>query len=241
MTALLDRLAEGLARFGLILRGGFAVEPSDDIPALSSGRASRTVLMIGNVGDRSVDGMGGDPMWRAFAAARARFPGDHPMNDWTRAAIDPIAREVGAMALYPFDGPPYRPFQRWAMRAEPVAPSPLGLLIHPTYGLWHAYRAALVFAEEIDLPPRQDIASPCDTCVDKPCLTSCPVGAFTAKGYDVPRCASFLETAAGEDCLAKACRARRACPVAPERAPVTAQARFHMGAFLRARLTARRP
>ena len=62
------------------------------------------------------------------------------------AAIDPLARSVGAMALYPFDGPPYRPFQRWAMRAEPVAPSPLGLFIHPEYGLWHAYRAALVFA-----------------------------------------------------------------------------------------------
>jgi len=235
MMAALDRAAQGLAPFGLLLRGGFAALPSDDIPPLPNGRAARAVLMIGNVGQPSTRGAGGDPMWRAFAAARAGFPGDHPMNDWTRAAIDPLAREIGAMALYPFDGPPYRPFQKWAMRAEPVSPSPLGLFIHPEYGLWHAYRAALVFAESIELPPRAEIASPCETCADKPCLSACPVGAFTTKGYDVPRCASFLETKAGEDCLDHACRARRACPVAPERAPVTAQARFHMEAFLSAR------
>src|SRR4030095_137820 len=43
---------------------------------------------------------------------------------------------------------------RWAMRAEAVAPSPLGILIHPDYGLWHAYRGALAFAERLALPPR---------------------------------------------------------------------------------------
>ena len=229
------RLTEGLEPFGLVLRGGFAAEPQDGIPQLPDGRPARSVLMVGNVGMPD-----GDPMWRAFAAARARFPGDHPMNDWTRAAIDPIARSVGALALYPFDGPPYRPFQRWAMRAEPVSPSPLGLFIHPDYGLWHAYRAALVLAEELDLSPRADTASPCDTCADKPCLHACPVGAFTPAGYDVPRCATFLKTDAGEDCMTNACRARRACPVAPNRAPVTAQARFHMEAFLRG-ASVRRP
>lgn len=223
-----DRIDECLRPFGLVLRGGFRVDAADGVPPLPDGRAPRAVLMIGNVG-----APGGDPMWRAFAADRARFPGPHPMNDWTRAAIDPLARSIGAVALYPFDGPPYHPFQKWAMRAEPAAPSPLGLLIHPEFGLWHAYRAALVFAEQIDLPPRADIASPCDTCADKPCLTACPVGAFTTKGYDVPRCAAFLESDAGEDCLDHACRARRACPVAPDRAPVSDQARFHMEAFRR--------
>lgn len=233
MTALADRIAEALRPFGLVLRGGFAAGPLDGVPSLDGGRAARGVLMVGNVG-----ASGGDPMWRAFAAARARFPGPHPLNDWTRAAIDPLACAVGAMALFPFGGPPYHPFQKWAMRAEPVAPSPIGLLIHPEYGLWHAYRAALVFAEAIDVPARAEIASPCETCEAKPCLTACPVDAFSAQGYDVPRCASFLESEAGRDCMDNACRARRACPVAPDRAPVPAQARFHMKAFLSgARLT----
>lgn len=232
MTSATEAVAEGLRPFGLVLRGGFAAERGDAVPPLGDGRPAGTVVMVGNVGQPT-----GDPMWRAFAAMRAPFSGVHPMNDWTRAAIDPLARAVGAHALYPFHGPPYHPFQRWAMRAEPVFPSPLGLLVHPQHGLWHAYRAALVFAGEVAMPPRAEAASPCDTCAGKPCLAACPVDAFSPKGYDVPRCVAFLQSGTGDDCLDKACRARRACPVAPDRAPETAQARFHMEAFLRARAT----
>ena len=53
---------------------------------------------------------------------------------------------------------------RWAQRAEPLHPSPLGVLIHPVHGLWHAYRGALAFAEPIELPPRADLPSPCASC-----------------------------------------------------------------------------
>ena len=137
----------------------------------------------------------------------------------------------GASALYPFDGPPYWPFQRWAMRAEPVRPSPLGILIHPRHGLWHAYRAALAFAEEIPLPPREDAPDLCGECADKPCLAACPVGAFGAAGYDVGACLEHLRSAAGRDCMTAGCRARRACPVGQQHAYPPAQAAFHMAAF----------
>ena len=45
--------------------------------------------------------------------------------------IEALARELGGKALFPFGGPPFLPFQRWAQRAEPVHSSPIGLLIHP--------------------------------------------------------------------------------------------------------------
>lgn len=221
-------IAELIAPSGLALRGGFHPEPEDGVPALPGGVAARTVLMLGNAGAQS-----GDPMWRAFAAARHRFDGPNPLDDWTRSVVDTLARDVGAEALYPFGGAPYWPFQRWAMRAEPVFPSPLGLLVHPVHGLWHGYRAALIFAELLPLPPREDVSSPCTSCAAKPCLTACPVGAFTAGGYDVEACAAHLESADGTACLDGGCRARLACPVAPARAPIPDQARFHMEAFLR--------
>jgi len=84
------------------------------------------------------------------------------------------------------------------------------------------------------------LPSPCDTCVAKPCLATCPVGAFAPSGYDVQGCVAHLELAAGCDCMQGGCRARRACPVAPELAYEAAQADFHMQAFLNARRGARR-
>ena len=107
----------------------------------------------------------GSSLWPAFSgSAEAGDGAPHPLNRWTQRVVGEIAREVGAMPLFPFGGPPYLPFQRWAMRAEAVAPSPLGILIHPDYGLWHAYRGALAFAERLALPPRVERPRPCDSC-----------------------------------------------------------------------------
>jgi hypothetical protein len=123
------------------------------------------------------------------------------------------------------------PFQRWAMRAEAVHPSPIGMLIHPLFGLWHAYRAALAWPEGLDLPARPALASPCETCAEKPCLSTCPVGAFSRRGYDVPSCVRHLDTPAGADCMGEGCRARRACPVGRDYRYAPVQAEFHMLPF----------
>lgn len=221
-----EGISKALAGSGLMLRGGFAVLPADRLPPLADGRAPATLLLLGNAGPE---------LWQAFAAspeAADRLP--HPLDRWTRRLVDPAAASVGAAAIYPFDAEPAWPFQRWAMRAEAVHPSPIGLLIHPEFGLWHAYRAALLLGEPVALPAPAARPSPCETCEDRPCLSSCPVGAFAPGRYDVPRCLNHIEAPAGEDCLEKGCRARRACPVGPAYRPAAAQAGFHMRAFLAA-------
>jgi len=127
----------------------------------------------------------------------------------------------------------------WARRAGAGHVSPLGLNIHPTYGLWHAFRAALLFPVAFDLPMQSAGPHPCETCADKPCLTACPVNAFNGSSYDVAACASHLETAAGENCMSGGCLARRACPVGQAFAYEPAQMQFHMKAFRNSRLAAR--
>jgi hypothetical protein len=213
-----------VAATGLMLRGGFHPEPTDGVPA-GGGRLTKTVLLVGNVGGA---------MWEAFAASPEMADGaPHALDRWTRRVLSAIAATLGATALYPFDGPPYLPFQRWAMRAEAVAPSPLGILIHPDYGLWHAYRGALAFAERIELAPRDERPRPCDSCADKPCLTTCPVGAFSERGYDVPTCIGHIDGPAGTECMTGSCLARRACPIGRAYAYGPAQAAYHMRAFRR--------
>ena len=132
----------------------------------------------------------------------------------------------------PSDGPPYQPFQQWAMRAEPVFPSPLGILIHPDYGLWHGYRGALLFEDRVVLPATVGASSPCDACPGRPCLSACPVSAFDGTAYDVPVCRAHLRSGQGEACLGGSCLARRACPVGVEYVYGESHARFHMAAFL---------
>jgi ferredoxin len=208
-------LAFALRPHGLIVRGGF-----NALPGEVACEDARSVILIGNAGGA---------MWEAFAA---HIDGDsNPLDRWTRGVVDPIAREFRARAVYPF-GPEVWPFQRWALRAEPVHASPLGILIHPDYGLWHAYRAALLFAEELSLPQRDKHPSPCDSCEAKPCLSACPVGAFSGTAYDVPACAGYLATD-DAGCRNAGCQARNACPVGPEWRYPDAEIRFHMAAFSR--------
>jgi hypothetical protein len=113
--------------------------------------------------------------------------------------------------------------------------TPLGLNIHPIYGLWHAYRAALLFPVEFDIPVQSPGPHPCEPCAAKPCLSACPVNAFDGTSYDVPACASHIATGTGETCMIHGCLARHACPVGQNHAYAPAQAAFHMRAFLAAR------
>lgn len=226
MTGAYDRLRGAAGAQGLILRGGFHPEPDAQVPPGPDGVSPQTLILIGNAGPA---------MWDVFAESREYAEGvADAMDRWTERVIGELGETFGAVPVFPFGGPPYWPFQRWARRAEPVTPSPVGVLIHPDYGLWHAYRGALLFAERLDLPPRDDRPVPCDSCADKPCLHSCPVDAFKPDGYDVPACAGFLATQAGTDCLDKGCQARRACPIGRDYHYRPAQARWHMEAFNRA-------
>ncbi len=165
------------------------------------------------------------------------------MDRWSQSIGDALAQQYGGVAVYPSDGPPYAPFQQWATRAEPLQPSPLLLRMHPSWGLWHAYRFALLLPELSvgDAGTLLAAAAPsvdpdiCRNCDGQPCLQACPVDAFRAGAYDVGACASHLHGPTGADCMQDGCLARRACPVAPALRYAPAHAAFHMQAFIRRR------
>ncbi len=221
----LTEIEAALTPSGLILRGGFHPRPEDRVPPLPNGVPAGTLVLVGNAGPS---------MWRAFRAISPERAISDALDIWTRRVLEAAAATLNAHIVFPFTGPPWLPFQRWARRAEPVSPSPIGPLIHPDYGLWHAYRGALVFASALDLPPPDRRPSPCESCEDKPCLVTCPVAALEPGSYDLPACLDHIASEAGRDCSALSCRARRACPVGTEYAYEPEQAAFHMAAFIRA-------
>jgi hypothetical protein len=220
----LAQINQDIRRSGLAPRGALRLvdaERTGDLAEIA------TIVLIG---------MRGREGWSAFAESEEKSDGRaHPLDRWSRRIIDGLARACFARAFYPFVGPPYLPFQTWAMRAEPVHVSPLGALIHREYGLWHSYRGALGFAEPFPIPKIERGASPCEACVARPCLSACPVSAFSSTGYDVETCAAHLAKADGAACLEGGCLARRACPIGEEHRHGAEQASFHMRAFFAAR------
>lgn len=190
----LVELAAAASALGLVLRGSFRPTTGEAI-AGPSGTPAACLVLLGAVGDSH---------WPAFSASDEAQDGrPDPLDRWSRRLIEGLAHGWRARALFPFDGPPFWPFQRWAVRAEPVHLSPLGLLIHPRYGLWHSYRGALAFDRLLEGLPEEGPAgsaaaagasepSPCVTCEARPCLSACPVAAFVpppvpeAPAFDVP-------------------------------------------------------
>ncbi len=204
---------------GLAFRGAFHPEP-DDLPL---GNRAGTLVLLGFVGGEQ---------WAGFVASPEYQDGKpNPLDRWSHRVISALARELNARPYFPFTAP-FMPFIRWAQKAEPVRPSAIGMLIHPDFGLWHAWRGALAFDEAMDLPPRDARPRPCDACEDKPCLSACPVDAFDGTGaFDVASCGGHIRRPEGADCMSLGCRARRACPVGRDYQYSDQQTAFHMRAF----------
>jgi len=224
-----DQLCRRAEALGLAVRGAFHPAPGELAAALP-GVSAGTIALLGFTGSLQW------PHFERSAEAMDALP--DPLDRWSRRMIGTLAREFGAVDVYP-SAPPLLPFQRFSRRSEPVHPSPIGLLIHPHWGLWHAYRGALVFERRIELPAIEPKASPCEACAAKPCLSACPVHAFSGGSYDLDACVNHVRSAAGAACREGGCLARRACPVGDEFRYVPAQARFHTEAFLRT--TAQKP
>ena len=219
----LDRV---LADRGLCRLGGFHLDDHETLlEDQKAGKAFRggTLLLIGNDGRRLWE-RSGEEIEALKAAGEA-----NPLDHWTQSILDPVAARFGVGVVYPFSGPPHSPFTRWALRSTNLHQSPLGLTIHPEFGLWHAFRAAFHVAESLALD-HVGVPSPCDSCSDKPCLTACPVGAFTGTSFDVEACRGHLHDES-VDCWPHGCLARVACPVGSAWHYGEAQARFHTSAF----------
>jgi hypothetical protein len=219
----LQTISNQLAAHGLILRGGFVFGDEEAVPVGPESRPAKSALLIGQAGAAP---------WPHFMKWWQRQPRDlpNPLDTWSREIIDGVAAHLGASAVYPSDKP-YQPFQRWAMRAEGLKPSPLGILMHPEYGLWHAYRGALLFAGEVPIQGPRNPIHLCDLCVGKPCLKSCPVEAYSGEGFAYQSCLGHVRGAAGGPCRSGGCLDRNACPYGADyRYPAEVQA-FHMASF----------
>lgn len=203
------------ARHRLGIFGAFHPEAEDALP-----EGTGTLVLLGP----------DDGFWPYVTASPEFADGrPDPLDRWSRRVIGRMACELRAKAHFPFGGPPWKPFFRWALRSGRAFASPVTLLVHDTAGLMVSYRGAIALKERIALPA--PVPSPCDSCAERPCLTACPAEALTGRGYDLARCHAFLDTPDGLENLARGCAVRRACPISARYDRPEAQSAFHMAQF----------
>ena len=212
----LDKVAAAAARERLAVFGAFHPGAEDDAP-----EGTGTLVLLGPL----------EPGFWAHVSAAPEFAdgAPDPLDRWSARVIGALAKALGGTALFPFGGPPYRPFVRWALASGRAWRSPVTLLVHDTAGLMVSYRGAIALAERLALPPSPP--PPCATCDGQPCRSACPAGALSGDGYDVAACHHLLDTSAGLDCMTRGCAARRACPVSRSYGRLPEQSAYHMRLF----------
>ncbi|OYX40574.1 MAG: ferredoxin [Rhodobacterales bacterium 32-67-9] len=210
-------MEDRIAPHRLAVFGAFHAEAGDELPPDTG-----TVFLLGPEEPGFWRHVTSDPEWLDGQP--------DPLDRWSARVIGAIARSFGGTACFPFGGPPYHPFYRWALRTGRAWASPVTLLVHDRAGLFASYRGAILLPQRIDLPP-PPAAAPCADCLGQPCRGACPASALSAAGYDVPACHGFLDTEAGGECLSLGCAVRRACPVSQAYGRLPEQSAYHMRLF----------
>ncbi len=228
-----------MAPHGLNLVATVAAERYDAAVKLEN-RAShiapgaRTIVVIGN---------GGGAFWAAFKRHLAANPGwssrENPLDDFTRLVFERETSGVRAASglahtiIYPFmNSGPTLNFMQAGRLAGLSGPSILGVMVHPVYGPWIAFRAAIVLRESIDAPGEASGFDPCPGCTARTCIGACPAGAVGfPQGWDIPKCLTHrVEVEA--DCAPR-CHARVACVLGPEHRYPDDELEYHQMRALR--------
>ena len=161
---------------------------------------------------------GGQDLWTHFLEDLRANPSHlidtaHPLDDfigrWIQS-VDPNPDSTRRWIQCAEEADVFVDFRLLSTSAGLGTPSLLGLVIHSEYGLWVSMRAVLLSTEVFESTKSNTMQSPCEQCIEKPCISACPAGAVTLSGWSVQRCATFH----GESTLcATQCHSRQVCPV----------------------------
>lgn len=205
----------GINLFHAFDTDSIATSISDAVPHLNLNQYPTTIL-VANAGYK---------FWQSMKDAKVE--GEDPIDQYSTTIVQRYSQhflDAEFELLYPSDYPVS--LRTIGSKTGWSHDSPMGISIHPEFGLWFAYRA--LFMVSTPLPASQPIQlkHPCESCVDKPCQAVCPASAVTEMGaFDLDTCARFRiedDSICGFQCLS-----RISCPVGAEYRYVPEQMKYH--------------
>jgi len=174
------------------------------------------LLLFGHAGKR---------FWQRLIESKVTSPNqvDDRSVQVIKTCLANVASASDYKILYP--GSSMLPLQDLGRLSGWHHDSPLGLGIHPSYGLWFAYRGVVLSKTTFTPTVSLTNPSPCLSCKDKNCIATCPAKALSPDRFDVKKCVSYRLTEEST-CTAK-CIARIACPVGSEHRYAEDQLNYH--------------
>lgn len=171
-------------------------------------------------------GHGGRELWQSLDPIHWRHT--DPIDSFSHAAAQHFSQQVLRGYRYQIIYPGTRPvaLQQLGSTAGWHCDSPLGLGIHPHWGLWFAYRAVILTDAPLPEIGQPDPATACEQCPDQPCISHCPAQALKPDGQiDMSRCGDYrLEE---DSSCSDRCLSRLSCPVAGEHRYTLEQINYH--------------
>lgn len=184
----------------------------------------KSIALVGNYGRR---------LWDQLPDIAQH---EHPIDDYSRTEVERVLTEklgtTGWTILFPGRSRGAVPgLQTLGEAAGWHYPSPLGNGIHPLHGLWFAYRAVVAFdfafpeSRLSEVMSGANAASPCLSCVDQPCIGTCPASALVIDRLpNLHACAGFRSSE--QSPCAERCLARESCPVGTQSRYADEQIRY---------------
>lgn len=221
-----DHLKQGvrfLAEAGLNL---FTAVSLQDLPPQITTLMRQANVPLADYQTLVIIGHGGKTLWQQMTADD--WAEQDPIDSYSQRHADLFIKtyldDAPSLALFPTGY--LIPLQQLGEFVGWSYPTPLGVGINPTFGVWFAYRAAFLTTAVFPTIHPPIHPSPCESCIKKPCLSACPAKATHATDpFNIESCASHRLKR--QSTCANKCLARMACPIAPTHHYTLAQINYH--------------
>jgi len=103
--------------------------------------------------------------------------------------------------------------------------SPFKVGINEKWGSWFAYRAVVLADTDFELTKNQNLNSPCNSCTNRECISSCPAQALDSGELNFNSCIEYRKQ---ENSVCRnSCLARVSCPVGIKYKYTDDQVKYH--------------
>jgi len=185
---------------------GVATLPAGIRQAIGAAPRYRSLMLIGG---------GGRRLWERLSAASSAD--ENPIDAYAVAQVETwLTKQLpGRDHEFVYPGKPCRvDLQELGRLAGWHHDTPFRLGINDIWGVWFAYRAVLLVADDLPVSAPLAGSSPCHRCMERDCVAACPAHALDAPGFSLAKCIAYRRQP--DSRCRVTCVARTSCPVRPE-------------------------